>query len=205
MLEEEQTLGEGEFLPVKSPNSRSPVNEIIYASEEEAYFFILSSYLYRKDIDERPPKPLVEINLGYRTSRLKYSEKTNRVFISTGTSILIFNPVTKGVEAALPSDFTHVVKRFNNEIVDFLLLETQCQGLKMLELSYSCELILSVVTKRREKCLARYFPNKNDRSSRKARLEICSKSKLVLLELPDYIGDGGEEDTLAKNQLNSKI
>ena len=115
-----------------------------------------------------------------QTSRLKYSEKSNRVFISEKDCILVFNPRTRKIEAQLP---THEKEqKAAISISEFIILEEDNRAPKILSIDFDSELSLRGVTKRNEKGAIRIHLNLYLDEYDHVRMSICSKHRFVLID-----------------------
>ena len=190
MVENEKLVGEGCFETREYPKSldynERALKEIIYASKENAYFFMFSNHLYRKDIDSRPPRPILEVENEANKNLLRYSERTNRLFISQTNRILIFNLMTSKLEGKIPTGLRHQ-KRHSIQIEDFILVEEVNQPLKVLEVSNLTHLALSTLSSRKEDSVARYDlseeVHRRDWFPDNPKLTICPENKFALLEM----------------------
>ena len=136
LVEENAHLYSGEIPTIKLKNPTSQgiwigdishtIKDAVYSSSENAYFFCTELFLYKKNLDRRKARKVLDINTELLTRKrsLKYSEQKTRLLVNNGEKILIVDPTTRitKVESTIerPDFFDQ-----HDFIADFTLLESE--------------------------------------------------------------------------------
>ena len=153
LVENNTLIYHGETEEIKQPNQLmgfpwetqkrfEPIRDVVYCSQENAYFFATKCYLYRKNIDKNKEKKLIGINKTTKNSiDLKYSKKYNKLFVNSGRQVVVFDLKTSKVELAVepPSEFSE-----KDNFIGMILLESR--GLGVILISQEGWLVMKHLT-----------------------------------------------------------
>ena len=159
------------------------LHHIIYAPHLKCYLLAFNKKLYRKNIDNRPPYALMDVDFGWDyIVRLRYSNLHQRLIINKDNqNISIINPKMKKIEAVMRKDV-------GDRITDFRLFGGNED--RVVSLTWDGQVLLYSLTggQRRGVIHSSEIELIGERDEMCVSLAVCEKNPYVLVE----IGTGDE-------------
>ena len=165
------------------PDSAQYIRDIIYTPHLDSYFLAFNDKLYKKDIDDKPPYPFMNVNCGSRYGAcLGYSTRHQRLIINKDSeTISLLNTETRKLEVEMK-------KKVGNKIMDFRLLGKDEQ--RVVSLTGDGHIILYNLSQPESRGVVSYHRIKllEKRSEVCRSLAACGEGKTVLVAIGGFGG-----------------